>query len=62
MNEFENQKENRKIYVGKQPQKRDFSEEQIFNKKSIKEFKKRKEQLYEENSWEDMEDWENYKK
>jgi hypothetical protein len=61
MNEFENQKENRKIY-NKKTKKKDISEEQIFYKKSIKQFKKRKEELYEKNSWEDIEEWENYKR
>lgn len=62
MNEFENQKENRKIHNNKKSKRKDISEEQILYKKSIKQFKKRKEELYKENSWEDMEEWENYKR
>lgn len=61
MNEFENQKENRKTH-NKKSKRKDVSEEQIFYKKSVKQFKKRKEELYEKNSWEDIEEWENYKR
>lgn len=62
MNEFENQKENRKIHNNKKSKRKDISEEQILYKKSIKQFKKRKEELYKENSWEDIEEWKNYKR
>jgi hypothetical protein len=60
MNEFEHHKKDNK--KNKKNRTKYIPEEQFFQKKSIKQFKKRKEQLYEQNCWEDIEEWENYKK